>query len=405
VSQATAKRVVIRLHAVQAAFCRSRAPVRGFLGGRGAGKSHCGALDLIARAQPGRLYLAVAPTYTILQDATFRTVLEVGRSLGAIDPACVKASVPPSIRLTTGAEVIFRSGDFPDRLRGPNVAGCWLDEASQMPHGERGWLSATFTPNGLSHWTYDVFGHTRPDVETFHAATRMNPFLPAGFEHDVRLQYGTGLRAAQELDGRFVAVEGAEWAADYFHDGIWFLEPPAPATIVRSVLAIDPSKGKLKGDFQALVLARLDTGGTFWVDAEAARVDEVRLLALALELIERWNPDVTVVETNGAGYYLLGQIARASVRGLRPAVIGRHHGSDASKQARINTRLTSLWARGNIRLRKGSPGTRLLVEQARDFPEGEFDDLLDALEMGVELHGQLVLPKDRRMVHYEIPRY
>ena len=411
------RRRTVKLHPAQADFCRSRAPVRGFVGGRGAGKSHVGALDLIRRAKRGRLYLVAAPTFTMLQDATMRTFLEVGRDLGVIPTGSVKASIPPSVKLSTDATVVFRSADDPDRLRGMNASGCWLDEAGQMSRevyevvvsslregGERGWLSVTTTPSGLSHWTADVFHHPGPDVATFHASTGQNPFLPPNFEHDVRLQYGTNLRAEQELAGRFVHVDGAEWPAAYFEDSIWFTDWPDPRTIVRSVLAVDGSKGKLKGDYQALVLLRLDREGNFWCDAEAVRLDPDRLLQKALELIERWQPDISVVESNSAGYYLLDQIAHANVRGIRPSVVGRHHGSDLSKTARILTRLTSQWARGTIHLRRGSPGTRQLVEQARDFPEAEYDDLIDALEMGMELLGQLVLPKDRRTVHYEVPR-
>jgi hypothetical protein len=46
----------------------------------------------------------------------------------------------------------------------------------------------------------------------------------------------------------------------------------------------------------------------------------------------------------------------------------------------------------------------MLVEQARDFPEGDYDDLLDALEMAMELLGELCKPKVERRVCYEMPR-
>src|SRR5262249_10264730 len=223
----------------------------------------------------------------------------------------------------------------------------------------------------------------------------------AAYSAEGQLRYWHALYQCRPLQGDGMS----EWPADYFGDHILFTDWPHPSTILRSVLAVDTSKGKLKGDRQALVLARLDREGRFWVDAEALLVDEVRLLARALELIAQWQPTVTVVETNGAGYYLMGQIARASVRGLRVPVLGRQHGSDTNKIARINARLTSQWAAGTVRLRRGSPGVRLLLEEARDFPFGAHDDLLDALEMALEMHGQLVLPRDLRAVRYEIPRF
>jgi phage terminase large subunit len=122
--------------------------------------------------------------------------LALAQELGLVDPGAVKRSAPPSVRLRTGAEVLFRSADEPDRLRGPNLSGVWLDEASLMPPdaftvaigrlrqaGAQGWLSATFTPKGRQHWTFETFATGRPDTALFQARTADNPCLPAGF-HD-----------------------------------------------------------------------------------------------------------------------------------------------------------------------------------------------------------------------------
>ena len=140
------------------------------VGGIGSGKSWVGSYDLIRRGKPGRLYMVVAPTFGMLADSTFRMFLQIAGELGVVDPADVRKSAPPSVRLLTGAEVLFRSADDADRLRGPNLTGIWLDEASLMTQdvftiaigrlregSEQGWLSATFTPKGKSHWSYDVF--------------------------------------------------------------------------------------------------------------------------------------------------------------------------------------------------------------------------------------------------------
>src|SRR5207302_3779366 len=120
--------------------------------------------------QVGRLYLVVAPTYGMLSDSSFRTFLSLAQELGIVGAGEVKRSPPPAIRLATGAEVLFRSADDPDRLRGPNLSGIWMDEASLMSldafnvaigrlreGGEQGWLSSTFTPKGRGHWTYETF--------------------------------------------------------------------------------------------------------------------------------------------------------------------------------------------------------------------------------------------------------
>src|SRR5262245_8454218 len=148
----------VRLHQAQADFLHSNALFRAFCGGIASGKSWAGSYDLLKRGKAGRLYLVVAPTYAMLADATFRSFLGLAEGLGIVDPSEVKRSAPPSVRLRTGAEVLFRSADEPDRLRGPNLSGIWLDEASLMSvdvfhvaigrlrqAGVQGWLSATFT--------------------------------------------------------------------------------------------------------------------------------------------------------------------------------------------------------------------------------------------------------------------
>jgi hypothetical protein len=70
-----------QLYPTQAAFRRSDALFRGFVGGRGAGKSKCGAFDLLRRLRPGGTFLVASPTGVLMQDTTFPTFREVARQL------------------------------------------------------------------------------------------------------------------------------------------------------------------------------------------------------------------------------------------------------------------------------------------------------------------------------------
>jgi predicted phage terminase large subunit-like protein len=240
----------VRLHPAQQAFIKSDALFRAFCGGIGSGKSWAGAYDLLRRAKPGRLYLVVAPTYAMLSDATFRSFVGLAESLGALDPSEVKRSAPPSVRLRTQAEVLFRSADEPDRLRGPNLSGVWLDEASLMHQdvfsiaigrlregGEQGWLSATFTPKGRQHWTFETFATDRPDTHLVHCRTRDNPFLPPGFHDTVARQY-TSTLADQELEGLFTDTDGVLFQRKWF--GIVEELPPLVKTVRAWDLAATP---------------------------------------------------------------------------------------------------------------------------------------------------------------------
>lgn len=218
-------RLTLDLHAAQQAFLDSDVLYRGFVGGRGAGKSFIGACDLLLRAQDDRLYGVYAPTYPMLRDASWRMFLDMGRRFRFIRNI---NRTEMRVTLGNGAEVLFRSVDDPERARGPNLSGAWLDEASLMEHdaytiiiaclrerGEQGWLSTTFTPRGKRHWTYDAFAAGRPNTALFHARTADNPFLPLDFANILRQQYPSQF-AEQELEGSFVDLQGNVFKREWF---------------------------------------------------------------------------------------------------------------------------------------------------------------------------------------------
>src|SRR5262249_55632564 len=123
----------LQLTAAQGAFRRSSAPYRGFCGGRGSGKSLVGALGLLlpARRQAGagRTFLVAAPTFPMLRDSALSVFSQLGQRLGLLR-GMSKSEMRAT--LASGATVLFRSTDEPERLRGPNLSGAWLDEASLM---------------------------------------------------------------------------------------------------------------------------------------------------------------------------------------------------------------------------------------------------------------------------------
>ena len=391
----------------QLEFLDAAEPVRGFVGGQGCGKSKIGAYDLLSRAKPGRLYMVVTPTYPMLRDATFRTFREVARQLGRWrDDWFQKTEFIGKVytaEVGGTAEILFRSGDAPDRLRGPNLSGVWMDEASLLDHeayqictarlrehGEAGWLSATFTPKGLAHWTYEVFGKERPGVKLVHASTRDNPFVAGAFVERVYQEY-SGLRAEQELQGRFVSVEGAEWPAEYFAPHIWFDEWPTDC--VLRVLALDPSKGKESkhGDYQAFVLLGLDKAAHLWCEAWLEKMTTSQLVDFAVSLVQEHAPDAAVCEVNQFQELLAQNIrTRAQQLGVPYPAFGVDN--RLNKEVRIRKIGPHLAAK-EIHFKAGSKGTALLVQQLRDFPEGDHDDGPDSLEQGLRMLRSLLRGK------------
>lgn len=402
-------RKTVRLHPVQAEFRNSQSLYRGFVGGRGSGKTWCGAYDLVRRARRGRTYMAASPTAPMMADTTFPTFKAIAEDLGVLGRT--RLTPYPTIELTTGANVRFRTAENPEKLRGPNLSGVWLDEASLMPveafriaiaslreRGEQGWLSATFTPKGPTHWTYDEFATNKPNSRVFRCATRLNPFLPAGFADKILTQYGETNFARQELDGDFVQIEGSEFPAEWFGNDLWF--NAWPENLHRKVIALDPSKGAdgRGDDFQAHVLlgAAVENGRyVFYADADLQREGVVPMTERTVSLYRRFSAeggprlvDSVVVEENGTMGLLPPAFDAACARaGVWMPYLCRTNLDN--KEFRIRYYCAPPLSRRQVRFRR-TPGARLLLGQLQSFPLDEHDDGPDAFAVALRMMAELL---------------
>lgn len=201
----------IKLFPAQFQFVSCEERFTAFIGGIGSGKTYAGCVkDLYHARNPKSLGLVVAPTYPMIRDATLRTFQEVAE--GTIDNFN-KAEM--TIRLKHGGEILFRSADNPDRLRGPNLNWAHIDEGAMCPpgtweivigrlraEGQAGPCWITTTPNGRN-WLY----HRREQLRIFKSSTRDNPYLAREFVTSLEQSY-TGEFARQELEGEFISLEG-----------------------------------------------------------------------------------------------------------------------------------------------------------------------------------------------------
>lgn len=209
-----------RLSEKQRLFVESKKPWTAFIGGVGSGKTHSGAVkSLIACIEePGSLGVVAAPTFTMLKDNTQRMLFEQL-------PREIVASFNKNeqkLTLINGTEVLFRSMDEPDKIRGLNIAWFWLDEAplagyyaflmlkqragrqDKTRFRKRGWI--TGTPKGKDGY-YTEFVK-KPTEEHFlvRASTRDNlKHLPDNYIEGMGL---SGAFFQQEVEGSFEAFEG-----------------------------------------------------------------------------------------------------------------------------------------------------------------------------------------------------
>lgn len=220
VAVATPPTPAIRLFPRQKRFVLDPARFPGYVGGIGSGKSFAGAVKVIARIGEKQIGGVYAPTYPMLRDATKRTLLMLLDQLGIAYTHHISDNV---ITITaTGHEIICRSLDNPDALRGPNLDYAWVDELSlatraawavvigRVRTGPHPQAWATFTPKGRNFcweiWERDA----DPNHPLYRVRTAENPELPEGFSES--LGYA-GVFADQELGGEFVAFEGVVYSA------------------------------------------------------------------------------------------------------------------------------------------------------------------------------------------------
>ncbi len=194
------------------------------VGGIGSGKTVCGSARAIAasqgyigseRIQTPNLGIVTAPTYSMLRDVTVRTFLEMA---GGLVSSYNKSESHAVLR--NGSEVLFRSTDNPEHLRGPSISWWYGDEAAlytpmawKIMHGRlrqyggHGWSWITTTPKGRN-WIWQRFVQkARAGYKLFQVSTLQNPFLSKQFVRELMEDYD-GDFAEQELYGKFVAFEG-----------------------------------------------------------------------------------------------------------------------------------------------------------------------------------------------------
>jgi len=200
----------IELYKTQFRFVNCADRFTAMLGGIGSGKTLAGSVKSLNYAKYKTLGIVIAPTYRMLQDATIRTFREVNEEVikdyNKSEMIC---------RLKNGAEILFRSADEPDRLRGPNANWAWIDEAGLCPagtwdivigrlraDGQAGPCFITTTPKGRN-WLYQK----KEQMTVFHSATTDNPYLAKEFVQSLLDSY-SGEFLAQEVYGEFARFEG-----------------------------------------------------------------------------------------------------------------------------------------------------------------------------------------------------
>lgn len=304
------------------------------------------------------------------------------------------------IILPGGGRVAVQTADQPDNLRGEGLDGVVLDEGLFMQpevwfnvvrpalSDRLGWAMFASSPNGYN-WAKDLFDQsaTLSDWARWQMPSWTNPAIKPSEILEAKKTLPP-LTFRQEYGAEFVQQEGAEWPSEYFGEHIWWDDWELPHDVDCRAIAIDPSKGKTdKSDYTAMVNVHHDPRDIFWVDPIIERMDVTTIVGRALQQCAQNNPAGIGFEENQF-QELLAIDFNDMANQLR--IDTPHFGinNTLKKEVRIRS-LSRLLANRQIRVRR-TLGGMMLVDQLRQFPQGDHDDGPDALEMGVRLTRQLL---------------
>lgn len=241
--------VLVELLPAQYDAMTAEEPYVCYCGGIGSGKTFLGAQWLVSSAVefPKGCHVATANTYPQLDDVVRPNIEETLEARGIEYEWNASKKV---FNLADGAaRIMLRSLEKPNRLRGLEIDRWWGDEARDYSadawnvlfgrmrgrRADRPRSMLTTTPNGFGEIYKRFVEVADPLYRVVRARTRDNPYLPDGYEDEVRRAYrGTPELAQQELDGEFVAV-GALRACPTFnrtkHVRPLTLSPTAPTFV------------------------------------------------------------------------------------------------------------------------------------------------------------------------------
>lgn len=194
---------------------------KGYSGPIGSGKSYALVYEalLLSRLNPGLLGLVGAPTYRMLQDSTQRTFFEV---LETEDIGYDFNKQNNRLLLTSnGSEIIFRTMENPERLRGPNLAWFALDELTytredawtrllgrlRHPQARRLCGCAVWTPKGYDWVHHRFIEQQSADYRLIQATPKENIHLPEDFYDRLKDSYAE-LFYRQEVLGEYLDIFG-----------------------------------------------------------------------------------------------------------------------------------------------------------------------------------------------------
>jgi len=403
----------------------------GYVSGVGAGKTFAGIVRTIHNMQdwnPGAMGAIIAPTRQMIVNV----IIPEMRNLGLFDDAGWEYksnySDEPGIHTPEGSRALMLSADNKktvERLRGLNLAWVWMDERTAIPNraqeiamqrlrvGEYRNLYITTTPKGKDS-TYEFFKGSVQEQSDFAereleygtlmetedrraivgVPTSANEHTPEDYKEAMEQDMPDDVRQ-QEIQGRFVEVGSGVFSRDM----LTYIAPEdAQDKRLRTIVAVDPASTTDSRRAEAndtdywgmAVIQAHPTHGKIYVS------DTLQRRGMSLEEGVQWIADYTsdfecsvVVEANQSQQWLADRLRNNGI-GTQPVKSTRNKENrlmDLSIPLENDTIQFVDWSGDSDT--PDTPGQYYdeLISEMLAFPEGNHDDLLDALWLAVDNSG------------------
>ena len=316
------------------------------LGGKGSGKTRSAAEWCRAEAESGRRREIGIIGQTA--DTVRRVQVEGPSGLLAISPPWSAPTYERSrnlVRYKNGAVCHLFSAEEPERLRGPNLDGLWLDEACSYPPAQlqyvwdlaqlalrmsaqdgspaRGVVSTT--PKGIA-WLKKLVANPST-VSSISKTLDNRANLDASTVQYYIETYGGTTLGRQELDAEIIwDAEGAMWTRELLDKT---RVDAAPEVMSRIVVGLDPS-GTRRGDIAGIVAAGRTAEGQYYVLQDASlKASPEGWASKAVATFHAWQADRIVAEANFGA-----EMVEATIRAVDESVPVKLVHASRGKQVR-----------------------------------------------------------------------
>ena len=358
------------------------------LAGRGWGKSKSGSEWVVEQAarNPDTEWAVIAPTWRDCRKTCFEGDSGLMRALLPGEFGSVNMS-DLQLRLSNGSRIYGYSADRPDRLRGSNLSGAWIDELAVMPHaedlmgealmpalriGENPRILITTTPRPVKA-IKDLMARDDGSVVVVRGSTWDNAAnLSKAALAKWRAQYEGTRIGRQELEAEILDdIAGALWS----HDLLDASRVDTAPHLVRIVVGVDPAttSGE-KSDWTGIVVAGKSADGDLYILEDLTMKGSPHAcMVAAVNAYKKWEADRIVGEVNNGGDYI-----ESLLRTVDPNVPYKTVRATRGKTVRAEP-VASLWEQGRGHIVGVMPE---LEDQMCGFTidgsTGENDDRVDA---------------------------